>query len=222
MERRSSLNIVDNQRSLQSDLQRRQSLPNSSALTPSTPETPASRAQRPNFLQISDDDYFGAATNSFSDKTSTSSGDTQRQHTASAPSRERHGLDSQNQNVPSGRNSARADELAHHSNHMTSTQNKHDGYNVNNSRRIHLIDTDRGQTSPENDTVSTHHQSLHRLHYSEKKLPASSFDSHDGSDYVSHRHRDPHRHDIANDYFLSEEEELDMIAQQSKHYSQQK
>lgn len=58
-----------------------------------------------------------------------------------------------------------------------------------------------------------HHQPLHRL-----SQQHSSLDSADSGETGYHVTRPYPQHDITGDYYLSEEEELAMIAHQSRHY----
>ena len=141
------------------------------SFSPATPETP--RAQRPNFLQISDKEYFGAASSSNSSQGSSHSS----QHRVTSVS-----------------------DVAE-ANKQTA---KH-----NNSRDISAstVSTATSQCDSRNA-----HPPLHRL-----TQQPTSFESTDPVETGCRGLNSNTRHDVTSDYYLSEEEELAMIAQQTKH-----
>ena len=221
---RSSLNI-DSLRPPHEDVQRSNSLPNAGAIE--TLETP-SRAQRPNFLQISDADYFGAPPLSHSSPSAspahlqhqTSSGSStpqRRQHSDEGVSTT-HQLHNQTGKIDDNGSDNITVDLErdyHHKDHNSSPLLDRPGYNENNNMHSSAGQHER-------------HQPLHRLQYTDygmRRQQSGSFDSQDGSlEGLSvhersppHRHRDSYRHDVTNDYYLSEEEELAMIAHQARH-----
>lgn len=131
--------------------------------------------------------------------------------------------------------SHKGDDDISHTGDITQQRIQPPGYNENNVRQStdFVPHIEGQQSSPFNSQYNQleRHQPLHRLHSTghdnTRRQLSGIFDSHDGSidglphhdRSPPHKHRDSYRHDVTNDYYLSEEEELAMIAHQSRHSS---